>query len=618
MKKFITITTASQTETAANRGLWRMTISMIRPYSKWLFIILAAMLLETGMHLLAPWPLKVIIDNVLTGHALPPSLYFLKGMGATAGSLALAAVAAAALLIFTLLGAVGSYVQAYFTESVAQYVANDLRQKIYHHLHRLSLSYYDKQQVAKILNTITADVSTVQDFASSALLKILIDVLTISGMLVIMFYLNWSFALIALSVMPFLFVAVAQFKKMVKKATREVRKDQSNMAAVIQSGLESMRVVNAFDTQELEEEKLRRISMETVQAALKARRMKALLAPVISIVVAVCVAIILWRGSGIIMAGGALTIGSLTVFLAYLNKFFSPVQDLGKLTTNLALTTVALERIRVILNAHDIIPEKKNAIAANALKGEIKFCDVSFSYNTEMEVLHRFNLYVKPGERIGICGPTGSGKTTVASLIPRFYDITEGELQIDGRSVSDYQLHALRKQISFVLQDTVLFYGSIRENIAYGCPSAMEKDIMEAARLANADEFIDKMPQGFDTLVGEKGYTLSGGQRQRIGIARAIIRKSPILILDEPTASLDNESENSVIAALENLMQGKTVIIIAHRLSTILHAHRIVVMKEGRVVEEGPPAALLESRGIFFELFHLQQQAFAGEQTVSE
>lgn len=576
------------------------------------------MLLETGMHLLAPWPLKVIIDNVLTGHALPPSLHFLKGMGATAGSLALAAVAAAALLIFTLLGAVGNYVQAYFTESVAQYVANDLRQKIYHHLHRLSLAYYDKQQVAKILNTITADVSTVQDFASSALLKILIDVLTISGMLVIMFYLNWSFALIALSVMPFLFVAVARFKKMVKKATREVRKDQSNMAAVIQSGLESMRVVNAFDTQELEEEKLRRISMETVQAALKARRMKALLAPVISIVVAICVAIILWRGSAIIMAGGALTIGSLTVFLAYLNKFFSPVQDLGKLTNNLALTTVALERIRVILNAHDIIPEKKNAIAADALRGEITFCDVSFSYNEEMEVLHRFNLHVKPGERIGICGPTGSGKTTVASLIPRFYDITEGDLQVDGRSVSDYQLHSLRKQISFVLQDTVLFYGTIRENIAYGCPSATENDIMEAARLANADEFIDKMPLGMDTLVGEKGYTLSGGQRQRIGIARAIIRQSPILILDEPTASLDNESENSVIAALENLMQGKTVIIIAHRLSTILHAHRIVVMKDGRVVEEGPPAALLESRGVFFELFHLQQQAFASEQTVSE
>jgi subfamily B ATP-binding cassette protein MsbA len=589
-------------------GLLVLAAALVKPYSKWLLLILVAMLLETAMNLLTPWPLKLIIDNVISAKPLPHWLYWMNDMGIEAGTMKLAFSAALALVVFTTVGAVGAYVNGYFTESVAQYVANDLRQKMYHHLQHLSLSYYDSQQVAKILNTITTDVTTIQEFAASSLLKIFIDLLTIAGMLVIMFYLHWNFALIAVGITPFLLFFVARFKKMVKKATREVRKDQTNMAAVIQQGLESIRVVNAFGTQGVEEEKLRKISMETVNAALKARRLKSLLAPTISVTVSICVALILWQGSKMILAGSAMTIGALTVFLSYLNKFFTPVQDLGKITNNIAMATVALERIQLILEADNIIPEKKNAIEPVLLRGDIEFEDVSFSYREDVEVIHHLKLSIKAGERIGICGPTGCGKTTVASLIPRFYDVTTGVVKVDGIDTRDYSLEGLRKQIGFVLQDTVLFFGTIRENIAYGLENATEEQIIEAAKLANAWEFISKMPEGLDTMVGEKGYTLSGGQRQRIGIARAFIRNSPILILDEPTAALDNESEKAVIDALEKLMVGRTVMIIAHRLSTIRHADRIIVMQNGMVAEEGSHIQLLDKEGIYFQLYHMQEK----------
>jgi subfamily B ATP-binding cassette protein MsbA len=272
------------------------------------------------------------------------------------------------------------------------------------------------------------------------------------------------------------------------------------------------------------------------------------------------------------------------------------------------MATVALERIQLILEADNIIPEKKNAIEPVLLRGDIEFEDVSFSYREDVEVIHHLKLSIKAGERIGICGPTGCGKTTVASLIPRFYDVTTGVVKVDGIDTRDYSLEGLRKQIGFVLQDTVLFFGTIRENIAYGLENATEEQIIEAAKLANAWEFISKMPEGLDTMVGEKGYTLSGGQRQRIGIARAFIRNSPILILDEPTAALDNESEKAVIDALEKLMVGRTVMIIAHRLSTIRHADRIIVMQNGMVAEEGSHIQLLDKEGIYFQLYHMQEK----------
>jgi len=476
---------------------------------------------------------------------------------------------------------------------------------MYHHLQRLSLAYYDTHQIAQILNTITADVSTIQDFASQSILRMLVDAMTIIGMLCIMFFLHWDFALVAVAITPFLLLFVIRFKREVKKATREVRKDESLMAAVMQQGLESMRSVNAFGRHDVEEERLLKASSETMAAALRARRLKALLNPVISLCVAVCVALVLWRGTFLVMAG-AMTIGSLTVFLAYLNKFFSPVQDIAKMTNIVAQTGVALERIQVILNADNIIPEKTTAVTPESLSGNIVFENVSFSYFDGVPVLHDFNLTISKGQRVGICGPTGGGKSTVASLIARFYDPTQGRICIDNRDIRDYTIEGLRKQIGFVLQDTFIFYGTVRENIAYGHPGASDSDIIQAAKMAKAHDFIMRMQDGYNTVVGERGLTLSGGQRQCIGIARAIVRNAPILILDEPSASLDTESEKVVIEALEQLMRGRTVIIIAHRLSTIRDADKIVVLKEGHVAEEGTQDELLAKKGTYYELYRLQ------------
>ena len=587
------------------KGMTRLVLELVRPYRGWLIVVFAAMLIETAMSIAAPWPLKIIIDNVVGKHKLPEFLVWLRDFSFGENTLALAGVAAVGAVIIAVIGAVAGYIDNYYTESVAQYVANDLRQRLYHHLHRLSLKYYDTHQIGNLLSTITSDVGTIQSFASTALLSILVDSLTIIGMVGVMLYLNFDFALVAVGVTPLLLLFVSRFRKAVKKATHEVRKHQSDIVAVVQQGLESVRSVKAFGRQDMEEGRLRDASMETVQAALKARRVKSLLSPIVSVTVSLCVAFVLWRGAGLILRD-AMTIGALTVFLSYLNKFFNPVQDLAKMTNVIAQAAVGMERIQTILDADMIIPQKPDAIVPARLKGEIVFDHVAFAYDPAAPVLRDINLTIKPGQRIGVCGPTGGGKSTVLSLIPRFYDPTHGRVLIDGLDVADYKLDLLRAQIGFVLQDTVLFAGTIRDNIAYGQPEATPKEIVEAAKMANAHEFITQMPHGYDSLVGERGLTLSGGQRQRIGITRAIVRNAPILILDEPTAALDTESEKLVMEALERLMKGRTVITIAHRLSTIRNADKIVVLKGGFIAEEGTHEELIKRNEIYAELYHIQ------------
>jgi len=583
--------------------LWAMRLA--RPYKKWVLIILFAMLLETVASLATPWPLKIIIDNVVGQHALPGWLAWLDHLLKAGSKFQLATLAAMFYVLITIIGSFAGYIENYFNESVAQYVANDLRKKMYHHLQLLSLSYYDSHQTGKLLSTITADVSTIQDFASSTLLGILVDALTIVGMLFIMFYINPGFTLIALTVMPFLLLFVSRFKKAMKKATREVRKDQSNMFTVLQQGLESIRAVNAFGRQKLEEDRLSKVSRETIMASLHARKIKSALSPIVTSVVSVCTALVLWHGTDLVLTR-AMTVGALTVFLWYMNKFFSPIQDLAKMTNAVAQAAVALERIQSILEVDSIIPQKPDARDPGRLKGNIQFDNVCFAYDTESPILHNANFSISSGQRIGICGPTGSGKSTVVSLIARFYDPTSGSIIMDGDDITNYQLDALRNQIGYVLQDTVLFFGSIRENIGYGRPNATDEEIIEAAKLAHAHDFISRMPHGYDTLVGERGVTLSGGQKQRIGIARAVVRNSPILILDEPTAALDTESEKIVMDALERLMEGRTVITIAHRLSTIRDADKIIVIENGCVVEEGTHDELLSKGELYAELYNVQ------------
>ena len=583
--------------------------SLIRPYHRTLIVIFLFMVVETAMSLATPWPLKIILDSVVGGHRLAPWMYRLIGPMIEGGSkVHIAVLAATAFVLIAVLNAIASYIDNYYTESVGQWVAHDLRMRTYHHLQRLSLGYYSTHETGAILSTLTTDIQTIQGFASSSTLSILVDMLTIVCMLGLMFWLNWDFTLIAIAVTPFLLLFVSRFKKAVKAATHEVRKEQSQIVAVAQQGLESMQVVKAFGQEKAEEKLLYNVSEATVGAALKARSIKALLSPVVSVTVAICTAIVLWRGAILILAG-TMTVGELTVYLAYLARFFKPVKDLATTTNAVAQVTVGVERVRTILDADLIIPDDPNGLEPETLNGEIEFDHIAFGYDPAHPILTDLSLKIKPGQFVGIVGPTGSGKSTFVSLIPRFYDVQAGEVHIDGHDVRTYKLKHLRNQIGYVLQDTVLFRGTIFDNIAFGRPGATKEEVIAAAKLANADGFISAMPLGYDTPVGERGLTLSGGQRQRIGIARVMIRNSPILLLDEPTAALDSESEKLVIDALEKLMKGKTVIAIAHRLSTIRDADQIVVIQDGGVAESGTHDELMAKNGVYAELHRTQFDA---------
>jgi subfamily B ATP-binding cassette protein MsbA len=347
-----------------------LVVDLIRPYRIWLIIVFAAMIIETLASLAAPWPLKIVIDNVVGDHALPKYLHWLRDFSLDEHSMGLAVVAAVSVVLIATIGAIVSYIDNYYTESIAQYVANDLRQRLYHHLQRLSLKYYDTHKIGNMISTLTTDVNTIKTFASTSLLALLVDTLNIIGMLALMLYLKFDFALVAIGITPFLLFFVARFKKAVKKATHEVRARQSDIVTVIQQGLESVRTVEAFGRQDMEESRLNTASMDTVTAALRARRVKSLLSPIVSITVSLCVGFVLWRGAGLVLKD-AMTLGALTVFLAYLKKFFKPVQDLAQMTNAIPQAAVGLERVQSILDADTIISQKEDAVILERLMARL-------------------------------------------------------------------------------------------------------------------------------------------------------------------------------------------------------------------------------------------------------
>jgi ABC-type multidrug transport system fused ATPase/permease subunit len=578
---------------------------LLRPRRRTLAVILAAMVVQMLMSLAAPWPLKIIIDKVIGSHNQPQWINWVLTTVGADNQMRIAATAGVVTVLIAVVAGAAMYVASYFIETLSQGIGDDLRVRLYHRLQQLSLDYYDTNRLGTILSTLTSDVQTIQSFASTSTLNMFTNILTVVAMVVVMFLCRWDFTLIALAVTPLLAVFVIRVNKAIKTAVTEVRTHQSDLLATLQEGLQSIQVVQAFGREDHQERKLRKASMNTVTAWLRARRVSSVLSPVVSVAIALCTGLVLWRGSLLIMAG-TMTVGALTVFLAYLAKFFQPVRDLAQMTNTIAQVSVAMERVLAVSQADTVIPEHPSAIEPRPFRGEIIFEHVGFGYDPAIPVLRDISFAIRPGEMVGIVGPTGSGKSTIASLIPRFRDADTGTITVDGVDIRDYTLRGLRAQIGFVLQETVLLRATVRDNIAFGRPDATEEQIIQAATLANAHEFIMRMPDGYDTMVGDRGATLSGGQRQRIGIARALIRDNPILILDEPTAALDAESEAVVVQAMERLMAGRTVITIAHRLSTLRNADRIIVVKDGMVAEHGTHEQLLHRNGVYAQLHHLQ------------
>jgi ATP-binding cassette, subfamily B, bacterial len=584
----------------------RLTIrALLRPHFGSLAVGLVAVIGESTADLLEPWPLKIVLDNVL--HAKNSSGWLNAVIHHLAGEdkFNILKFACFAVLGIALLDAICSYAEKYLTTSVGQWVTHDLRRALYSHLQRLSLAYHDQKRTGDLISTVTSDIDSIQSFINSGLLGVLINSITLLGMVGVMFYLNWRFTLIALSVVPVLFAIVYTYTRRIKKASRAVRKKESEIVSVIAEVLGSIRVVKAFAREEYEQKRLEEESLEGVEIALRARGLKAKLAPIVQIIVAIGTFLVFWFGARMVL-NGALSAGSLVLFIWYLGKMYKPMQELSKMTDSYSKALVGYERIQEVLETDKEVKDLPKAKVAPRFKGKIEFDRVSFSYSPESPMLEDVSFTIEPGEVAAFVGPTGAGKTTIISLIPRFYDPTSGIIKIDGVDVRRFQQRSLRQQISFVLQETVLFSGPLWQNIAYGKPEATRAEILRAAELANASEFIDRMPGGYNSIVGERGMTLSGGQRQRIAIARAIIRDTPILILDEPTSGLDASSEKLVYEALDRLMQGKTVITIAHRLSTIRNAHVIFVIDEGQLVEHGTHDELIQSGGLFAELERVQ------------
>lgn len=580
---------------------------LLRPRRRILAILAVAMLVQMAASLAAPWPLKIIIDDVVGDHRPPGWVRLLLPLLGGSDKAHIAAAAGLVTVLIAVATGAAMYATSYFTETLGQHVGNDLRVRLYHQLQKLSLAYYDTNRVGTILSTLTSDVQTIQGFASTATLNVLTNTLTLVGMVVVMMLCRWDFALIAVAITPLLGIFVLRVNKAIRTSVKEVRGRQSDLLATLQEGLQSIQVVQAFGREEHQEQRLRMAGTDTATAWLKARRVSSLMSPAVGLAIALSTGLVLWRGSLLILSG-AMTLGALTVFLTYVTKFFQPVRDFAQMTNTVAQVSVAFERVTQIYDADKVIVEHATSVTPPPFRGEIAFEHVAFRYDPAVPVLRDVSFTIEPGQMVGIVGPTGSGKSTIASLIPRFRDLDAGSIRIDGVDVRDYRLRELRSQIGFVLQDTVLLRGTVRDNIAFGRPGATDEEIVAAAKLANAHEFIACMPDGYGSVIGDRGMTLSGGQRQRIGIARALIRDNPILILDEPTAALDAESEQLVTEALDRLMKGRTVITIAHRLSTLRNADKIIVVEGGAVAEAGTHAQLLARDGRYAQMRRLQYQ----------
>jgi ATP-binding cassette subfamily B protein len=585
---------------------------LARSHWKALALAFLAVLGETLADIAEPWPVKVVIDNVLQNKKLPPRLDAIVELFPH-NAFATLNFALAFVLLIAVVGAISSYTEKFLTTSVAQWVAHDLRRMIYQRIQRLSLAEHGESRTGDLLTRVTSDIDAVQDFITSALLGIVTNVLTLAGMLAVMFYMNWRFTLIGLSVAPVMFLFVYVYTKRIKKASRLVKKREGELMSSVSEKLTSIQVVQAFAREEYEDQRFDWESRQNVAAGLRARSMKARLSPMVDLLVAVGTCLVLGYGARLVFSGG-FTTGELIIFIFYLGKTYKPMKDLSKMTNTVSKATISFERIQELLDMESRVRDLPNARKAHRFEGAMEFDTVTFSYDGKHPILKDVSLRIEPGQIAAIVGPSGTGKTTIAGLIPRFFDPQSGRILIDGHDIREFTLKSLRDQVSFVLQDTLLFRGTIWENIAYGKPDAEIEDTVRAAEEANAHEFIVRMPESYATMVGERGTTLSGGQRRRIAIARAIVRDTPILILDEPTSGLDAASEKYVTEALERLMKGRTSIVIAHHLNTIRNADVIFVVKDAEVVERGTYDELLAKGGVFAEL-HAIQAAGTGRST---
>ena len=567
----------------------RRLLGYLRPYRGKLALALVCMVLVSLTTLALPWILgRELIDRVILGK----NVFLLN-------------LIAIALVILVAVKGLFSYGQTYLMSFVGYRLITDLRNQIYQHLQQLSLSFYKRKRTGEIMSRVVTDVNVLQEIVVESVAKMILNLLIIAGVLGFIFYIHWKLSLCVLAVIPLLALTVRRFGSRIKKFSTLVQVKIADISSLLQETIAGIEVVKSFATEEEEVRKFQQENIRNFRLAMRRTRVVALLSPLVEILTTIGLSAILWYGAREVITGG-LTTGKLIAFLGYVSLVTHPLNQLGKTYSLYQRALASAERIFEILDTEPEIKELPGAIQLPPIEGHIRFKDVSFGYNSKELILENISLEIKPGESVALVGPSGVGKSTLVSLIPRFYDSTSGVVTIDGYDVKKVKLASLRQQISIVPQETILFNGTIGDNIAYGRPEATDEEIAEAAKRSNADRFIESLSQGYDTEVGERGVKVSGGERQRIAIARAILRNPRILILDEATSAVDSETELLIQQALRRLMKDRSTLIIAHRLSTIQNVNKVVVLSKRRIEDIGSHEELLAQRGFYTKLYKNQ------------
>lgn len=510
-------------------------------------------------------------------------------------------------VVFVIRG-IAYYGQSYLMNYVGQRVIIDIRKAVFEKLQRLSMSFYDKHKTGTIMSYVTNDVSALQSAMVENVVEMITETVILVASIVMMIYLDWKLFLVTFATFPVVLFFIDSFGKRIRKSGSRIQEAAADITSVLQEVASSPRVIKSFVREGYEVDRFDKENMNNFRANMKYAQLSSTLTPTIEFVAAIGVSIILWYGGNSVI-NGSITAGSLVAFLTYAVNISNPIKRLSRVIGNIQRALAAAQRVFDVLDLPEDIKNAPDAKLLPKVKGDVRFNDVSFAYNKNEEVLSHVSFEVKPGEMIAFVGPSGAGKSTVASLLPRFYDATNGSITIDGQDIRKVTLDSLREQVGIVPQETVLFNGSVYDNILYGRLDATREEVEAAAKAANAHDFIMQLPNGYETMLGDRGMNISGGQRQRISIARAILKNPQILILDEATSALDTESERVVQEALDRLMVGRTSFVIAHRLSTIKNADKIMVLEKGRLIEQGNHDELMAMDGLYAHLYKIQYRS---------
>jgi len=582
---------SSGPQTASRKSLKRF-LAFVRPYRGVLLVAIACGVVRYLVPMALPWTVKILVDDFfLIGGARPHVQLHLMMAG---------------LCVFYALYAVASYWRSYLAGLAGHRVIFDLRQALYLHVQRMSLSFFDRQKIGAVVSRMTTDIASAQNFVGAAFVNTAMDLSCVAVIIVLLFFVHAKLALVSLSVLPFYGVVSHHLQKRIREKSRAMHHQLQEISGDLHEQFAGISTIQAFTQEETEAREFRVQSEEYFDTVMDSVKLQSIALGATGFLTALGPILVLWVGAIEVWAG-RLSVGTLMAFYAYLGMLYQPIQRLTELNLILANSLAAMDRIFEVFDTFPEVRENAGAVALSRVRGEIDFEHVSFRYDGREPVLEGLSLRIASGTTVALIGPSGTGKSTLVKLLPRYYDVTGGRITIDGVDLRTATLKSLREQIAIVSQEPILFSGTIADNLRYGKPNATDEEMRRAAQLAFADTFIERLPAGYETEIGERGVRLSGGQKQRVAIARAFVKDAPILILDEPTSALDAESEELIKQALRRLLEGRTALIIAHRLSTIEHADRVVVLEGGRIIEQGRHEELLQRPGGLYRRYAERQ-----------